>query len=519
MHDPIGTLKAEICMETRHVRSAAMLAALVTGSTTVAAQAPRSLPDNVRAALDSALERVTREQYLPGAAFAVVRDGRAVYRRDMGWADREANRHVGPETVFYIASSTKSFTALAAALLAHDHVLSLDAPLSRLLPDARLAPPLSADSVTLRQLLTHTHGISGDGPVSFRFAYSGDYTRDGLLSGLVHHPPAPWGREFRYSNIGYNIAGMAIDAVAAKSWKDVLSERIFAPLAMRNTTGYVSRVSAARLAMPYRPTPDGLARVPYGKGDQNMHAAGGLVTTADDLVRWVAANLGRGVVDGKRVFPAEVMAEAHRLQVNQQPQRADGIERHGYALGWQRGLLDGDTLVHHFGGFPGFAAHISFMPARGTGVIVLSNGGFGPPVQTLLASYAYALVSGRSDDAARYRAQFDQLKDIAGRQRDAIARDLARRTARPQTTAHPLEAYAGTYENAAYGRVEARVEQGRLVVRMGLMSAVAEVFDGTKDQMRVELIPGQGQVITFAVTGDRAESVSSDGQVFARVKR
>jgi len=110
-----------------------------------------------RARLDAFVERAMRLEVAPGLAVVVVKGKERSYARGFGYADREARRRVGPETLFYIASTTKSFTALAAALMQHRGAVDLDAPLSRSLKGARLHPSLSADSITLRDLLTHTH--------------------------------------------------------------------------------------------------------------------------------------------------------------------------------------------------------------------------------------------------------------------------------------------------------------------------------------------------------------------------
>src|SRR5688500_7092969 len=145
-------------------------------------------------ALDSTLAQIFALDLAPGMSVAVVRDTQLIYAKGFGWADVEARRAVTPETIFYIASTTKSFTGLAAVLLDEQGRLDLDAPLSRYLPAARLQAPLSTDSMTLRSLLSHIHGIDNNGPIIFRTAYTGEHTNDQLLALLSAHPPAKTGR-------------------------------------------------------------------------------------------------------------------------------------------------------------------------------------------------------------------------------------------------------------------------------------------------------------------------------------
>ncbi|MDQ3699224.1 MAG: serine hydrolase [Gemmatimonadota bacterium] len=469
------------------------------------------------AMLDPIISRIFALDLAPGMAVAVVRDTEVIYLKGFGYADLEARRPVTPETGFYIASTTKAFTALAAALLARDGTLDLDAPVSRYLPALRLAPPLAPDSITLRMLLSHTHGIGGDGPVVFRTAYSGDFTTEQLIALVAEHPPAPDGRNYRYGNIGYNVASLAMDAATGTPWKDVLERRIFEPLDMRGTSGYVSRIPAEQLAMPYAAEAEGYIRLQYAKGDESMHAAGGLVSTAADLARWLLANINDGQVDGQRVFPAEAMRDVHRQQASFR-QASRGFTRFGYALGWNLTTYGSDTLLEHGGGFPGFATSIALLPARRIGVaVVVNENRLGGVLPDLVARYVYDKLAGRANVDSAMADTIASFARLAAQRRQAIGADRARRAARPQTLPHPLVAYAGAYENPAYGRMEWSVASERLEVRMGRMRSVAEVFDASKNQLRVELQPSVGEVITFQFEGGTAAALTYAERTYRRM--
>ncbi len=463
--------------------------------------------------LDSTLSQLFALELAPGLSVAVVRDTQVIYAKGFGWADVEARRPATPQTIFYIASTTKSFTGLAAVLLEEQGRLDLDAPLSRYLPAATLQSPLNPDSITLRSLLSHTHGIDNDGPIVFRTAYSGEHTNDRLVSLLASHPPAKTGRDYVYGNIGYNIAGLAMDAALGESWRDVLQRTIFQPLGMTSTTAYVSRMPRERLAQPYRWEPTGFARAHYGKGDANMQAAGGLVSTAADMARWLEAHINDGLVDGRRVFPARAIAETHRRQATLRA-NIRGLALNGYGFGWQIGTLGADTILTHGGGFLGFSTIMSFMPQRRIGVIVMTNeNGTGSALAEFAARAVYSqLINGQgfsADSLARIRAE-------AASARERITADRARRAARPQTLPFPLEAYAGTFENDLYGRIVFSVVNGKLQARAGEAWSAVEVFDGANNALRVELT-GSGTVARFAMEGARAVSVEIGGVVFRRV--
>jgi CubicO group peptidase (beta-lactamase class C family) len=467
----------------------------------VASQTPR---------IDSAVGALFSLGAAPGMAVVVVRDTGPIYMKGFGYADLESRRPVTPQTVFYVASTTKSFTGLAAAILDRQRRISLDAPVSRYLPGLRLQSPLTADSITLRSLLTHTHGI-GEGPVTHRLAYTGEYSSNAELARLLaEHQPARSGRAFQYGNIGYNVAALAIDSALGESWKSWLDRLLFTPLGMRSTTAYVSRIPRERLAMPYRVEPSGFARMPYGKTDANMQSAGGLVTSAEDMARWLEVHINGGRLDGRQVLLADAVVESHRVLSATQGRRR-GIPVAGYGLGWNVMLMEGDTLLEHGGGFPGFTTHMSFMPRHRIGVVAMTNAN--GPLADMVAMEVYKTVLGRP---GLVPDSLDWARGQVAQMRERIGADRARRAARPQNLPLPLSAYAGVYENPAWGRVELTLVNGKLEARAGAAWSAVEVYDNTKHQLRVELTGG-GTVVQMEVEGDRAVAAVVDGVRYRRV--
>ncbi len=468
--------------------------------------------------LDTVVSAIFALDLAPGMGVSVVKGDELIYAKGFGHADVEAGRPVTTETLFYIASTTKSFTALAAAQLAERGELDLDAPLSRYLPQLELKPPLSADKISLRELLTHTHGIADDGPIVLRTAYSGEHDNDLLIELLSRYPPSPTGKQFVYGNLGYNIAGLVMDTELDTDWKEILDREVFAPLKMKDTTAYISKVDRQRLAMPYGPLEVGFRPLRYGKEDSNMHAAGGHVTTVLDLARYLEAHLNEGQVDGRQVLPASVIAETHRLQATQDREFGP-YHRHGWGLGWDLGTYDDNTLIHRFGGFAGFRSHVSFMPEHALGVVVLVNeSSMGSRLADLVATQIYDLLLGIPDAIEKHEQALAEYRERAVAFRQRVGQTLAERAARPQTLPHPLSSYEGSYENSDYGRMEWRIVDGQLEAAIGIMQSAATVFDGPKNQLRVEL-QGGGQVVEFRFPENTASAASLlyDDQVYDRV--
>jgi len=403
-------------------------------------------------------------------------------------------------------------------LLAERGELDLDAPLSSYLPQLELKPPLAADRITLRELLTHTHGIADDGPIVFRTAYSGEHDNDLLVELLSRYPPSPTGKQFVYGNLGYNIAGLIVDTELETSWKEILDREVFSPLRMKDTTAYISQVDRRLLAMPYGPLEVGFQPLRYGKEDSNMHAAGGHLTTVLDLARYLEAHLNAGQVDGKQVLPASAIAETHRLQATQDREFGP-YHRHGWGLGWDLGTYDGNTLIHRFGGFAGFRSHVSFMPEHALGVVVLVNeASMGSRLADLVATQIYDLLLGGPDAIEKHEQALAEYRERAVTFRQRVGESLAERAARPQTLPHPLGSYEGLYENSDYGRMEWRSVDGRLEATIGIMQSAATVYDSSKNQLRVEL-QGGGQVVEFRFSegSGSATSLLYDDQVYDRV--
>ena len=385
----------------------------------------------------------------PGLAVAVVREADVVYAKGFGFADRETGRRVTANTQFYIASTTKSFTALAGQLLAERGVIDLDMSLRQALPAAQFHPQVRADQITLRELLTHTHGIAMGGPVDFRAAYTGDQTNALQMALLKFHGPASTGKTYVYNNLGFNIFGLALDEQLKEGWKHVLQREIFEPLGMHLTTGWKSKADPNNLALPYELRASGHERVPYAKDDANMHAAGGLVSTAADLARYLIAHLNDGRLDGKQALPESAIRATHRQHARQDA-NSGSFHRFGAGLGWDLATYDGETVLQRFGGFPGFQSHLSVMPARRTGVVILSNAG-NPSSRAAdaIATYVFDLIGGTAGLASRSEEKLASLKVQTNVARERVAFDLDARRKRPQTTPLSLDGYAGTYESPA----------------------------------------------------------------------
>ena len=448
--------------------------------------------------IDSFFQRTLREiPEIKSLGVAIVRDGKPYFAAAYGFADAERGVRADAHTGYYIASSTKSYTGLACAILAARGQLDLDAPIAKYLPEVTS----DAGTITLRQFLTHTAPIENE-PVTFRTAYTGEHTPAMLVSLLNSSKPRKPG--FRYDNLGYIVASLVIERVTGKPWQRALDDLVFEPLGMHETTAYMSEAQRRPLAMPYDANRQGeMVRTSFVKNDQMMHAAGGIVTTPADLTRWLAANINEH---------GPGFAEAHRRQVETTAQR-EMFKASGYGFGWYQADYNGDKILFHLGGFEGFRAHVSFMPERKIGVAIVTNsGGWSGGLLSFLAAHVYDHLLGKTP-----ADPLPKLVEGWKGQHDRFVAGIAERAKRPWMLKHPNEVYAGRYDNPLYGPMVIEQRGDKLYASLESLTSVVEPFT-EPESARVEIVPHEGSVLRFTFEGDAVTSLKWDDVVFQRVR-
>lgn len=451
-----------------------------------------------------------------GTAVAVVKDGKVIYEGYFGEADIAARTPVTRDTVFYIASATKPFFALNALLKEDAGQLDMRLSMREMFPGLRFTG-FDAGAVTLGDLLVHGSGVDNP-PLVWATAFSGVHdaaSRRALVEVSTADPEAAHGT-FKYTNVGYNIASVWMDARFGTPWQAQLESAIFQPLGMRHTTAWISRAQAAgwRLAKPYSlASEDPRAPLYLTKSDDTMQAAGGLVSTAPDLSRFLLAQFPDARAGG---LSAATILRSHQTRIGLEAKYQD-FQRSGYAWGWYTGPYKGRTMLHHFGGFAGFHAHLSFMPAEGIGLVVLNNEDvLGAQLTNLIANHVYGLLLGEAEISADSERRFTELQAKAQAFRRGT---LARREeirARAWHLSLPRDGYVGTYRHDLLGDMVVAPEGADgLRIRWGRLDAVA-TGAGQPDQVRIEFVPNSGQLLAFTMKDARVESIAFDGMVFRK---
>jgi CubicO group peptidase (beta-lactamase class C family) len=392
-------------------------------------------------AIDGIADRMFEGWRVPGLAYGVVLGDRLIHTRGLGTLRVGEDATPNADSVFRIASMTKSFTAATVLLLRDEGRLRLDDPIADYVPELAGIQLPTADSppITIRHLLTMTAGFPTDDPWGDRQQGLDldDFSR--LLERGLSFAWAP-GTRFEYSNTGYGILGRLSTNVAGREYRDVVRERILAPLGM-DSTGYLEdEVSAERKAKGYLWRDETFLDEPMD-GYGALASMGGIFTTVNDLARWVA-----GFIDA---FPPRDDAEgghplrrASRREMQQSNvpagivvahASADAVpmvvtESYGYGLFVVDHLAFG-RIITHGGGYPGFGTNMRWHPASGLGVIALTNGRYGPAtmlareqLDELVRAEVAPIRRTRPQPAtAAARARIEQL---VGAWDDAVAADL-----------------------------------------------------------------------------------------------
>ncbi len=499
----------------RHFVAAALATAL--SASLLPAQGPRPDAAAIARAVDSVAARALSDMLAPALGVAITMDGRTIYSKSHGMADVTAGIRANDRTLWYIASTSKSFLGIGVALLAHDGVLRLDAPITRLLPDVKWHPDVRAHSLTLAHFLSHTHGIA-DNAITSSAAFTAAIPESRWPSLIALAGRMPTG-DLVYSNFGYNVAAMVIDAKRPEGWKRYIEQSVLRPAGMRETYARVSGLDPRRIARPHRLRANGrYTSEPFFKIDATMNAAGGHLATLNDLARWTIVQMDSGVIDGRRVFPAAAVALSHRLiakHTRAEAKRFGYFEREGWGAGWDIGTHEGERMVSRFGSYDATRSHVSFLPQRRIGVVAMSTGG--PSILTdLIAAFAYDLEAGRPDARSRAEVRLGELRRrVANSRKNVVTQDSIRAARQREPLGRPLTAFAGVYEEPAFGRLVITHSDGRLAYRWGALYGPVEIHDASKSQFRIETA-GSGNVMTFAPPTGPVRSVEVQGVTFTR---
>src|SRR5579872_3504957 len=452
-------------MLSRHLKISVISSVVVTLSISTWAQSSPALPPDLDAYVASSMKTFD----VPGMAVAIVKDGKILVAKGYGVRKLGDPTPVDEFTTFGIGSNTKAFTTAALATLVDEGKLSWDDPVYQRLPGFVMYDPYVSHEMTIRDLLTHRSGM-GLGEGDLLFWPQSTYTRDEVIYKLrFMKPQSSFRSHYAYDNLLYMTAGQIIPAVTGVSWDDYIPRRIFGPLGMAHSvTSNKLFKPGDDYASPHSRVEGKLQVIPLEDLD-NAGPAGSINSCAADMAKWVQLQLNRGkFVDREgHLFTEQRSKEMWTpqtiLPTGETPAPLAALKTNfaDYALGW--GLRDyhGRKLIGHTGGVGGFVSRVMLVPEENLGVVVLTNaeegGAFDSVLYHVLDHY-FQLPP--TDWIAAFKTVNDkEEKDAA----ETMAKAASARDANSKPSL-PLEKYAGVYNDAWYGPITIRMENGGLVI-------------------------------------------------------
>src|SRR5580658_6701056 len=319
--------------------------------------------------LDTVVEHARKEFNVPGIAVAVVKDGKVVAEKGYGVRRLGNPAPVTPHTIFGIASNSKLFTSAALAMLVDEGKLDWDDRVVDRLPGFQMSDAYVTREMRIRDLLCHRSGLALGGG-DLMFFPTTDLTADQINYRLRFVPlETSFRSAYAYDNILYNSAGALIKQISGKSWAEFIRERFFTPLSMLDSKTSIRDIDASTDVVAPHALVDGVLGPLEHEPLDNNAPAGAIVSSVDDMSRWVMALLNKGGLgNGKRLFSERqariLWTPLTILPVpDPQPEVLDAKAHFAdYAMGEVLRDYRGHLLVSHTGGLQGMVSIVAMLP-------------------------------------------------------------------------------------------------------------------------------------------------------------
>lgn len=358
-------------------------------------------PDPEESVMDESLTRYLNEfeqkfeeglksKKIPGAAVAIVKDGRVVFQKGFGVKEKGKPDLVDEHTVFRLGSVSKGFASVLTGVLAEDGVVGWDSPVSGYLETFRLNDPGQTHRVQIKHLLSHTSGLP-------RHAYT-NLVEDGLplddiISRLETVPLiSKEGRQLSYQNAAYSAIEKVLEIQTNTDFNTLLEQKLFEPLMMIHTSAnYESINNSENRAMPHVFYSRSRGRVPISISTKyyNAVSSGGINSSASDMGKWLLLLTGYhpDIISGKTLEEVyEPLATIHNRRYSR---FWDGVNESHYGLGWRVLENHGQKIVYHGGYVNGYRSEIAFAPEDGVGICILINTNSNYPLEVIPEVFNY----------------------------------------------------------------------------------------------------------------------------------
>jgi len=424
--------------------------------------APRSQEIKLEG-LDAFIEQAMKEYRVPGASVAVVKDGKITYLKGHGFRKTGTEERVDENTIFQLASVTKTFTAASVASMVDRDKVDFDEEVVKILPNFALKDPYPTRYTTPRDLLAHRTGLP---------AFTGDlfdhlgYTREEVIKRVRYIEPACSFREkANYSNVGYFLAGEVAAHAAGAEWEDVVTENLLEPLGMKRTGFTRTLDQQSNVASPHAVI-DGQIKTISNSRQLVLAPAGAMTSTASDLSQYMIMLLGGGKYNGREVLKEDSVNQMFTPAMVDEPGFAElppiskdtGFD---YGLGWGIYYWKNHKILEKGGALDGMRSIVVLVPEIKLGIAILANMNL-----TVLPEAVRAYVLEQYLGKAGYDMQAE-IMQRSNKLESMMGLTNIVKPENPGPASKKPGAYTGTYENDLYGRFTVLQDGDNLKVEAG----------------------------------------------------
>ncbi|MGB3354202.1 MAG: serine hydrolase [Mycobacterium sp.] len=450
---------------------------------------PENAVNNAVSKLDGMVEDLMAKSGLPGMAVAVVHGGETVYAKGFGVKDvrngDDPENRVNPDTVFQLASLSKSLSATVVAHQVGEGTIDWDTPIVDKLPWFALSDPAVTEMVSVGDMFSHRSGLPD---------HAGDlledlgYDRRQVLDKLRDYPLDPFRISYAYTNFGFTAGAEAVAFAAGRSWEDLSQDVLYGPLGMTSTSSRFDEYEARADRAVGHIHIDGEYSPDYVRDPQNEGPAGGVSSSINDMSKWLTMVLANGAYDGRQIVDSKALLPALTPQSVSDRASEPAMRSGFYGYGFNVGTTSaGRQQISHSGAFElGAGTNFLMLPSADVAIVALTNATPSGVPETLTAQFADLVQFGeaREDWWTPYSRAFEQMEQPVG---SLVGQQPPADPAPPA----PLASYVGVYTNEFWGPARVNMRDGGLQLALG-------------STLTVPLTHWDGDVFTFSFVTENA---------------
>lgn len=393
------------------------------------------------------------EWNIPATSISVVKDGKPYANFAFGLKNTQKNLPNTVNTLFPIASCTKSFTATALAILVDEGKLDWNKPIKEYMPDFQLYDDEATKTITVRDILSHRTGLPRHDYV-WLFANN---DRETIFKNLKYLKPSkPLYAQYQYNNLMYMVAGVLVERISGKTWETFVKEKILIPLDMASTVlTYSEMFRNPDYAMSYKLENEQLIEVGFDSNVDVIGAAGSVKSNATDMTNWLLMQLQNGKFNGKQIVSEKNLRENHTPIQVVYPTEAKYLELgfSSYGMGWNMNVYRGNQRRQHNGSIEGYRSQMTVFPNNNLGIFITTNTG------AVDYNFVNIITNYISDNLLNlntidWNSRLKKDRDDAKFEEEKKKKEYNANRKMGAMMSHPIDYYAGIYEHPAYGTLQ-----------------------------------------------------------------